>query len=141
MTIDGWVASNGSSTEAAKMQELVEMVNTFGQRNEQLEIKLQALSLSFAGLEERFEASGREKEQLLDDIQTLKAQNQQTIESSVFLTEKNIKSFVRKCLTRLLRLWKRDSFGDEFEMCFESLTQSLEYGSKEKQELLSILSD
>lgn len=123
------------------MQELIEMVNTFGQRNEQLEIKLQALSLSFTNLEKQFKVSDQEKEQLLEDIQLLKSENKQTIESSVFLTEKNIKNFVRKCLTRLLRIWKKGSFGDEFEMCFESLTQSLEYSFKEKQELLKILSD
>lgn len=123
------------------MQELIEIINKFGQTNEQLEIKFQALTLSYKKLEGQLETSDKEKCQLLDDIQQMKTENKQTIESSVFLTEKNIKNFVRKCLNRLLKIWHEGSYGDEFEMCFESLTQSLEYGFKEKEDLLRLLSD
>jgi hypothetical protein len=129
------------STEASKMQELIELVNQFGNKNEQLEIKLQSLQLSFRSLEKQLEVSDKDKEQLLEDIQNMKSESKQTIESSVFLTEKNIKNFIRKCMMRLLKIWKKGKFDDEFEMCFETLCQSLEYTFKEKQDLLKILSD
>ena len=129
------------STEASKMQELIELVNKFGNKNEHLEIKLQALTLSFRSMEKQLEISEKDKTQLLEDIQNMKNENRQTIESSVFLTEKNIKNFIRKCLMRLLKIWRTGKFDDEFEMCFETLSQSLEYSFNEKQELLKILSD
>ena len=129
------------STETSKMQELIELVNSLGQANEQLDIKFQALTLSNKKLEDQLKISDKEKCQLLDDIQEMKNDNKQTLESSVFLTEKNIKHFVRKCLNRLLKIWSQGAYGDEFEMCFESLTQSLEYGSSEKKELLKLLSE
>lgn len=122
------------------MQELIQIVNNLGLRNEQLDIKNQAMKLEYERLLNQLEKTCTEKRQLLNDIQTLKMENRQTIESSVFLTEKNIKDFIRKYLTRLMRICKGGCFGDEFEMCFESLTQSLDFGYKEKQELLKLLS-
>jgi hypothetical protein len=121
------------------MQDLLEIVNMLGHQNEQLDIKHQSICLEYDRLINQLQKTCTEKKQLLEDIQTLKMQNRQTIESSVFLTEKNIKDFIRKYLTRLLKISKKGSFGDEFEMCFESLTQSLEYGYNDKQELLKLL--
>lgn len=105
------------------------------------DVKQEALQQEIKTLKFQLEESAKEKELLLESMQAMETENKQTIESSVFLTEKNIKSFIRKYLTRLMKIWKTGVFEDEFEMCFDSLTQSLEYGFAEKQELLKLLSE
>ena len=129
------------SLEASKMQELISIINNLGLKNEQLEIKFQGLNLEKQKLERQLGNSDKEKCELLEDIQKQKIKNKQTVESSVFLTEKNIKNFVRKTLSRFLKCWKKKSYGDEFEMTFELLARSLEFGSMDKEQLLMAFTD
>ena len=122
------------------MEQLINIVNKLGEKNEQLEIQFQGLMIEKKQMDLQLEIAEKEKEELLNDIQDLKYQNKQSIESSVFLSEKNIKVFIRKTITRFLKLLVNDERGDEFEMTLEMLIQSLEFSQIEKKTIYNIIS-
>lgn len=123
------------------MFECIQFLDKFKNEIERLEADHLTKDKKIAQKNEQISQLNYEKNGYIETIESLKSEQKRTLKDSLFLSEKNIKSFTRKYLARLLKIWNEGREGDEFEMCFESLTQSLEYSFEEKKQLYGLLFD